>query len=155
LEKPRNHEQSRLPKQTAFKCIITTGREHGLIGRFLYKLFHKNFVPEVQAFLKKEGLPLKAVLLLDNAPSHSRDSIPTSDDGLVIVKISPHSVTAMREPRKQLVIACMKQCYWADLLRTLTEEDNSIIAMWKKILLLDAINCICGAWSSVNPLMLL
>ncbi|XP_046397787.1 jerky protein homolog-like [Ischnura elegans] len=32
--------------------------------------FHSKFVPQVRLFLKDKGLPPKAVLLLDNAPSH-------------------------------------------------------------------------------------
>jgi hypothetical protein len=30
----------------------------------------------------------------------------------------------------QGVIASMKQCYWANLLRTLANEDDSIIILW-------------------------
>jgi hypothetical protein len=29
----------------------------------------------------------------------------------------------------------MKQHYWADLLRTTADEDNNIIALWKKMVL--------------------
>jgi hypothetical protein len=90
-------------------------------------LFCKHFVPEVQAFLKERGLPLKAVLLIDNDPSHPRDSVLTSDDGLIIVKFLPPNVTAIIQPMDQGVIASMKQCYQADL-RTIADEGNSIIA---------------------------
>jgi hypothetical protein len=51
--------------------------------------FHKHFVPEVQAFLKERELLQKAVLLLDNAPSHPREGILTSNDDLIIVKFLP------------------------------------------------------------------
>jgi hypothetical protein len=58
------------------------------MGReIFYNWFHKHCIPEVWAFLK--GLPQKAVLLLDNVPSHPRDSVLTSDDGLIIVKFCP------------------------------------------------------------------
>jgi hypothetical protein len=54
--------------------------------------FHKHFVPECCAFLKERGLLQKAVLLLDSAPSHPRESLLTSDDGLIIIKfMSPMS----------------------------------------------------------------
>jgi hypothetical protein len=53
------------------------------------KWFHMHFLPEVQAFLKDTGLPQKAVMLLDNAPSHSRESVMTSNNGLITVKSLP------------------------------------------------------------------
>jgi hypothetical protein len=48
----------------------------------------------------------------------------------------------------------MKQHYWANLLRTLANEDENIIALWKKMTVFDAIYSISWAWSSVNPVML-
>jgi hypothetical protein len=51
--------------------------------------YQKHFVPEVWAFLKERGLPQKAVLLLDSAPSHPRESLLTFANGLIVVKIFP------------------------------------------------------------------
>jgi hypothetical protein len=73
--------------------------------------FHKHFVPEVWAFLKERGLPQKAVLLLYNAPSHPRESILTSDNGLKVVVFAPPlppNVTAIIQPMDQGVVASMK-----------------------------------------------
>jgi hypothetical protein len=102
--------------------------------------FHKQFVPEVWAFLKQRGLRKKAVLLLDNAPSHPRKSVLTSDDSLIVVKFLPTNVIAIIQPMDQGANASMKQCYRADLLRTLADEDENVIELWKKkIMVLDAI----------------
>jgi hypothetical protein len=101
--------------------------------------FHTHFVPQVKAFLKERGLPQKVVLLLDNAPSHSRQSLLTSDDGLIIVTFLPPNVTAIIQPMDQGVIASMKCCYWAYLLRTFAAEDDNITASWKKMTVMDAI----------------
>jgi hypothetical protein len=48
----------------------------------------------------------------------------------------------------------MKQCYWADLLRTLVNEDN-MIGLRKKIMVLGDIYIygVSQARSSVNPVM--
>jgi hypothetical protein len=55
-------------------------------------LFNKHCVREAHAFLTEKGLAQKAVMLLDNAPSHPRESVLTSDDGLITVKfLSPMS----------------------------------------------------------------
>jgi hypothetical protein len=94
--------------------------------------FHKHFVPEVRAFLEERRLPKKAVLLLDNASSHPGDSLLTSNDSLNIVKSLLPNVTTIIQPMDQGVIASMKQCCQTDLLRTLADEDDSTIALWKK-----------------------
>jgi hypothetical protein len=64
--------------------------------------FNKHFVPEVWAFLKERGLPQKAVSLLDNAPSHQRHSVLTSNDGLIVVKFLPPSVN-VNGPRSDCI----------------------------------------------------
>jgi hypothetical protein len=48
----------------------------------------------------------------------------------------------------------MKQCYRADLLRTLADEDNNIIGLWKKMTVLDAVYGVSRGWSSMNPVTL-
>jgi hypothetical protein len=48
--------------------------------------FHKHLFQKLQ-LSQKRGLPWKAVLLLDNAPSHSRESTVTSDGSPIIIKI--------------------------------------------------------------------
>ena len=60
--------------------------------------FKKKWVPEVQAFLKNKGLPQKAVLLLDNAPSHPNESVLKTNDGLIVTKILPPNVTSFIQP---------------------------------------------------------
>jgi hypothetical protein len=52
------------------------------------------------------------------------------------------------------VIGSIKQCYCADLLRTLANEDDSIIELWKRMMVLDVIYGVSQAWSPVNPVML-
>jgi hypothetical protein len=84
----------------------------------------------------ERGLPQKAVVLLDNAPSHPRESVLTSDDGHY--KVFAHNVTAIIQPMVQGVIASM-ECYQAGLLRSLANENDTIIPSWKKMAVLDAI----------------
>jgi hypothetical protein len=71
LEMPKNHNLSKVPKLTAFLFIITTRKEHGWIMSSS-KIGTRIILFDVWAFLKKRGLPQKAVLQLDNAPSHPR-----------------------------------------------------------------------------------
>jgi hypothetical protein len=122
-------------KGTEANCIPVHYYNHkgAWMDREVYdNWFHKYFVPEVQAFLKETELPQKAVLLLDSAPSHPREGILTSNDDHIVVNFLPPNVTAILQPMNQGVIATMKRHFWADLLRTLADEDNSIKALWKK-----------------------
>jgi hypothetical protein len=38
----------------------------------------------------------------------------------------------------------VKQCYWANLLRTLSDEDDDIIGLWQIRMVLGAVWCILG-----------
>jgi hypothetical protein len=58
----------------------------------------------VRQHLKSLDLPQKAVLLLDNAPSHPNEDILKSEDGNIFVKYLPPNVTAMIQPMDQGVI---------------------------------------------------
>jgi hypothetical protein len=62
---------------------------------------------------------------------NAKESILTSDDGLII-EFLPPNVTAVIQPTDQEVIVSLKRRNQADLLRTLANEDDSIIALWKK-----------------------
>jgi ribosomal protein S8 len=108
MEKPKNHDHSIVPKQTASLYIITVRKKHGWTDSF-ENLFHKHSVPEVWAFLKERELPQKAVLLLHNVPSHPRQIVMTSDNSLIDVKFLPPNVTAIIiQPTDQGMIASMK-----------------------------------------------
>jgi hypothetical protein len=65
--------------RTAFLSIVTTRKEHGFIWTFFKIGFTSIFFQKFGPFLKEEGLPQKAVLLLDSATSHPRWSMLTSD----------------------------------------------------------------------------
>jgi L-cystine uptake protein TcyP (sodium:dicarboxylate symporter family) len=69
------------------------------------------------------------------------------------MKLFPPIVTAIIQLMVQAVIVTMLGCYQADL-RTLANEDDSIIASWKKMMMLAVVYCISQAWSSVNPVTL-
>lgn len=76
--------------------------------------FFHHFVPAVKIFLTKEGLPLKAVLLLDNAPTH-----PGSDElksGDIRVHYLPANVTSLIQPMDQGAIETLKWHYRRKLL---------------------------------------
>ena len=71
--------------------------------------FMKEFVPAVKRFLKKKKLPQKAILLLDNAPSHPSEDELEKDD--IKAKFLPPNVTSLIQPMDQGVIENIKRRY--------------------------------------------
>lgn len=55
--------------------------------------FFQQFVPEVRNFLRTQNLPEKALLLLDNAPSHpSAEELKTSDGHIFVMFMPPNVI---------------------------------------------------------------
>lgn len=82
--------------------------------------FSDEFVPKVESFLKSKDLPRKAVLLIDNAPTHPQN-LKCSD---IVVKFVPTNVTSLIQPLDQVVIECFKRHYRGLFLRLLLQEPN-------------------------------
>ncbi|XP_041512663.1 jerky protein homolog-like [Microtus oregoni] len=113
--------------------------------------FDKIFVPQVREYLRSKGLQEKAVLLLDNSPTHPNENVLRSDDGQIFAKYLPPNVASSIQPLNQGVIATMKRNYRAGLLQNNLEEGNDLKSFWKKLTLLDALYEIAMAWNLVKP----
>lgn len=76
----------------------------------------EHFIPEVKRFLSKKNLPLKALLLLDNAPAHPlEDDLKSIDENFTILYMPPNC-TALIQPMDQHVIQNIKVNYKKKLL---------------------------------------
>lgn len=117
--------------------------------------FHSKFVPQVTDFLKSKGLPVNAVLFLDNAPSHPHESELTSADGKIFVSYLPPNVTALIQPMDQGVIVTLKRHFRRELLSLLLEEDTAMVAFWKNMKLKEAIYLVAKAWGMITKLNLI
>jgi hypothetical protein len=119
----------------------------------IFKLwFDNDFVPQVRKYLKSNDLPQKAVLLLDNAPSHPNETILKSRDGNICVKFLPPNVTALIQPMDQGVISALKRNYRSTLLQKRIEEGNDLKTFWKGYTILDAIYEVHSTWQKTQPL---
>jgi hypothetical protein len=97
----------------------------GWMDRMIFKdWFFKHFVPEVRNFLLSNDMPPKALLLLDNAPSHPSESILTFED--IFVLYLPPNVTSIVQPMDQGVIETMKRLYRKKLILNLLEQDQEL-----------------------------
>lgn len=113
--------------------------------------FKTKYIPSVRQHLESLGLPQKAVLLLDNAPSHPNEDILKSEDCNIFVKYLPSNVTALIQPMDQGVLQNLKTIYRRNLLKFVEEGSNDLLAYWKNLTVLDAIYDIASAWKSLRP----
>lgn len=115
--------------------------------------FRNDFVPVVQAHLKSLGLPPKAILFLDNAPSHPEEETLKSDDGNIVCRFLPANTTSIIQPMDQGVIEAMKRQYRKKILQKLLhrEEDSDLLSFWKKYNLKDAVDNVADSWAEMQP----
>ena len=78
---------------------------------FFSDWFHKHFVPQVRRYLQSKSISEKAVLLLDNAPSHPASSTLVSADGNIKCLFLPPNVTSLVQPMDQGVLENLKRIY--------------------------------------------
>ncbi|XP_042221707.1 tigger transposable element-derived protein 1-like, partial [Homarus americanus] len=95
----------------------------------------------------------KALLLLDNAPSHPVNFNDLSDN--VRVESIPKNTTSLLQPMDQGVIANFKAYYlrktFLQLIKAIDGEDKPTIRdFWKKFNILDAVDNIAKSWDEVK-----
>ena len=91
--------------------------------------FQDRFVPLCMKSLKEQGLPPKAILLLDNAPSHPDVECLCSSDGDVTCVYLPPNTTSLIQPMDQGILENIKCLYKRDLLLRLLQEENESFNM--------------------------
>ena len=69
------------------------------------------FVPSVKKYLHDKNLPVKAILLLDNAPSHPSTDVLQSSDKSVTAMYLPANTTSLIQPMDQGVLETIKRHY--------------------------------------------
>ncbi|GJQ69837.1 hypothetical protein Trydic_g22386 [Trypoxylus dichotomus] len=118
--------------------------------RALYRWFPKlgeQNVP-VRKFQQDNNLPNKALLLLDNAPSHPPEEELKSDDGLFYM---PPNVTPFIQPLDQNVIRITMLHYGRSLLTQLVAKETNISPSLENYSLRDAVLNFILAWNSLEP----
>lgn len=111
--------------------------------------FNSEFVPKVKAHLKSKNLPMKAILLLDNAPTHPKLS---EVDGIKIMFL-PANVTSLVQPMDQGVIESLKRRYrckfLSEILFKCEDENLSLLENVKKIDIKDVIFMLASAFQDM------
>ncbi|XP_071033057.1 tigger transposable element-derived protein 1-like [Parasteatoda tepidariorum] len=134
------------------------------VTQYLFKewLF-KVCAPSIKDYLDTNDLPLKALLLLDNAPGHPKDLEDNllTDFPWLTVQFLPPNTTSLIQPMDQEVIAAFKKLYTRALFRRCFEASQFSSTMtlkkfWKeKFDILEAIRIIQKAWSEVTQRQLI
>ena len=78
--------------------VLYHAQKNACLDSYIYifsEWFHKHFVPAVTKYVKERGLTIKALLLLDNAPSHPDLSSLVSQDGNIKALFLPPNTTAL------------------------------------------------------------
>lgn len=112
--------------------------------------FHDKFVPHVRENLRKKNLPEKAVLILDNAPSHPAENLLKTEDGMIFVKYLPANVTALIQPMDQGVIAALKKTYRSNLLKNYVQKKLDLKSFKATSNILTAIIEVSSVWSNMK-----
>ncbi|GFV26021.1 tigger transposable element-derived protein 7 [Trichonephila clavipes] len=110
--------------------------------------FHDQFVPAVKKFNKENDLPQRAILLIDNAPSHPGTEELSS--GEIKAIFLPPNVTPLLQPMDQGVLQKLKQIYRKQFLRTLIEDDTvSLVAKIKQTNMKDVVYWSAESWENL------
>ncbi|XP_044311435.1 jerky protein homolog-like [Varanus komodoensis] len=152
-KKPRAFKK--LKNRESLPLYYTHQKKAWMNSEIFKTWFQNEFVPTVEKHLKENNLPRKAVLLLDNAPSH-----PATDeltDGDIKALFLPPNVTAVFQPMDQSVLETLKKKYrWRLLSSLISAIDNNedCVTTLKKIDMLDVIRWLAEAWEEIPNISL-
>ncbi|XP_036345287.1 jerky protein homolog-like [Rhagoletis pomonella] len=111
--------------------------------------FKNSFVVQVRKHLKEKNLPVKALLLLDNATCHPLSLASSEED--ICVMLLPPNCTALVQPMDQNAIRILKvnyrKSFLSFMLSNLTDNLTDVI---KKFSLKDVAFLVTNAWNAVG-----
>ncbi|XP_039623765.1 tigger transposable element-derived protein 1-like [Polypterus senegalus] len=155
-ENPRVFKRGKVQKKQL--NVMWRGNSNAWVTRqFFIEWVNEVFGPSVKKYLHKNKLPLKVLLVLDNAPAHP----PELEDDLleefqfIKVKFLPPSTTPLLQPMDQQVISNFKKLYTKALFQRCFEvtENTSLTfrEFWKDHFnILNCLSHIDKAWEEVS-----
>lgn len=130
--------------------VYYTASKNAWMTRNLFKTwFFEHFVPQVRKFLTESGLPIQAVLVLDNCSAHFNTEELKTSDGAIWTKFLPPNTTAIIQPMDQNVIQMVKSRYKQIMMREVLGRPGEFHDNVKKINVKDAIFWIAESWNKV------
>ena len=143
----------------AFPLNYTHQKSAWMTSGIFQDWFFHEFIPATVEYLKAKKLPAKALLLMDNAPSHPSTELLQSKDGNIKCLFLPPNTTSLMQPMDQGVLESMKRRYRKELLRKLLLADSTaspeddpeltVVDLWKKLNIKDVMFMITKAWNDI------
>ena len=135
--------------------ITTTRKILGWILQFSINGSNKSLCHAAcRKALREQGLAERAILLLDNAPSHPDVESLQSDDGEIYCVYLPSNTTSLIQTMDQGVLENIKRRYKHDLLLHLLNEDEvgsmNIAEFAKTLNIKDAVLMSAKSWNEVE-----
>lgn len=156
IGKSKNPRAFKKINEKALLPVNYTNQSSAWMNSTIFKdWFFGKFVPSVERHLKENNLPRKALLILDNAPTHPSVEDLTSGD--IKCMFLPPNVTSICQPMDQGVLEALKKKYRRKLMSVLIsniDEGNNMKDSLKKIDILDVVNWISQSWEEVEPVTL-
>lgn len=142
-ERPRVFKNVTLP-------VIYNGSKKGWMTKITFlNWFRNHFIPEVKRFSQQTNRTSKALLLIDNAPSHLITE--DFDDPNFKILLMPPNCTAILQPMDQNLIQNIKVSYKKELLKyTVAFDDGNITQHLKDFNLKDAVCYLNKAWEGIT-----
>lgn len=149
--KRNNVQKSKLP--VMWKSNAKAWMTRAIFMEWLTKVF----APSVKKYLEENNLPLRCLLLMDNAPAHPpglEEDLDMEYD-FIKVKFLPPNTTPLLQPMDQQVISNFKKLYTKELFSRCFQVTNdtelTLRDYWKDHFnILHCINLIDKAWNDVS-----
>ena len=143
---------------SAFPLKYTQRKSVWMTSEIFQDCFFHEFIPATADYLRANNLPVKALLLMDNAPSHPSIQLLQSQDGNIKCLFLPPNTTSLIQPMDQGVLESTKRRCRKELLRKLLLADTTtsaedpeltVVELWEKLNIKDVMFMIAKAWDDI------
>lgn len=140
-----------LKNETSLPVVYKASTKGWMTRPLFMKWFKTSFIPEVKKFSMRINKPCKALLLVDNAPSHPSEEEVNTNPNFRIMFLPPNC-TAVLQPMDQNLIQNIKVSYRKRLLdHIISHENEDIVTLLKQYNLKDVMNNLDQSWKSITP----
>lgn len=120
--------------------------------QFFTEWVHEVFAPKVKEYLTEKRLPMKCLLLMDNAPAHPP---ALQEDSFIKIQFLPPNTTPILQPMDQQVISNLKKLYTKALFKmcfqVTCDTQLNLKEFWKDhFTILNCVNMVDQAWTNVT-----
>lgn len=141
----KNNDMSKLP------VIWHNNKKAWMTADIFKDWFFNDFVPSVENHMRKRNLSFKAVLIIDNATSHSKD---LQHPNIKVVFLPPNC-TSLIQPLDQGIIHAFKAIYIRLYMQTIRDEldkdkNKTVTEAWEAFSIKDCINTISLAYKELK-----